>query len=44
LSEVYVKNIVTIIPHHLPTEVDSFFVNTKIWLGVEISGFAKAGW
>ena len=40
-SDIYVKNIVTIVPLSFPNEADSLFKNAPFWLGVELTGFAK---
>lgn len=44
LSDVYVNNIVTIVPHSFPSGTDAMFKDSKFWLGVELTGFAKADW
>jgi len=44
LHDVYVKNVVTIVPHRFPSGVDAMFKESNFWLGVELTGFAKADW
>lgn len=44
LSDIYVNNIITVVPYHFPSGVDVMFKESKFWLGVELTGFAKANW
>lgn len=44
LTEVYINNIVTVIPGRFPSGADAMFKESKFWLGVELTGFAKADW
>jgi len=44
IKEVYVTNIVTIVPREFPSGVDLFYKESGIWLGVELSGFGKIDW
>lgn len=44
LTEVYVNNIVSVVPKTFPSGVDTMFKEFNIWLGVEVTGFAKADW
>lgn len=44
LLDVYVNHIVTVVPFYFPSGVDVMFKESKFWLGVELTGFAKADW
>jgi hypothetical protein len=44
LTEIYVNNIVTVVPGSFPSGVDAMFKESNFWLGVELTGFAKADW
>jgi hypothetical protein len=44
LTDIYISNIVTVIPSHFPSGVDPMFKESQFWLGVELTGFAKADW
>ena len=44
LSEIYVSNVVTISQNLSATNADAMFKESKFWLGVELSGFAKVDW
>lgn len=44
LSDIYVNNIVTIAPCNFPGGADAMFKDSGFWLGVELTGFAKADW
>jgi hypothetical protein len=44
LTEVYVNNIISVIPYSFASDVDSMFKDSQFWLGIELTGFAKANW
>jgi hypothetical protein len=44
LTEIYVNNIITVVPSKFPSRADSMFKESKFWLGIELTGFAKADW
>jgi hypothetical protein len=44
LSEVFVTDIVTIRPNRFPAGVERMYKESGFWLGVELTGFAKANW
>lgn len=44
LTDIYINNIVTVIPGAFPSGIDPLFKESKFWLGVELTGFAKADW
>jgi hypothetical protein len=44
LTDIYVSNILTVIPRHFPSGADPMFKESQFWLGVELTGFAKADW
>lgn len=44
LTDIYISNIVTIIPGRFPSGADAMFKESQFWLGIELTGFAKADW
>ena len=44
LTDIYINNIVTIVPGRFPSGADAMFKESNFWLGVELTGFAKADW
>jgi len=44
LTDIYVDNIITIVPGRFPSGADAMFKESKFWLGIELTGFAKADW
>lgn len=44
LSSVYVSNIVTVTPVRFPDGVDTYFRESRFWLGLELTGFPKIDW
>lgn len=43
LANAYVSNIVTVV-HNFPSGANQIFKKSRVWLGIEITGFAKADW
>jgi len=44
LTEVYVKNIFSVVASPFSSSVDPMFKESRFWLGVELTGFAKVDW
>jgi len=44
LSNVYIKNLVTILPRGFSSGINELFKTSKFWLGVELTGFADIDW
>jgi len=44
LSNVYIKNLISVIPRGFPSGVNELFKTSKFWLGVELTGFADINW
>ncbi|MDR0652448.1 MAG: AAA family ATPase [Synergistaceae bacterium] len=44
LTDIYIGNIITVVPQTFPSEADAMFKESNFWLGVELTGFAKAEW
>ena len=44
LTDIYINNIVTVVPGRFPSGADAMFKESYFWLGIELTGFAKADW
>jgi hypothetical protein len=44
LMEIYVSNIITVVPRQFPSGADAMFKESGFWLGIELTGFAKVDW
>ena len=44
LTGIYVKNIVAVVPYSFPDNTNVMYKESNFWLGIELTGFAKADW
>ena len=44
ITDIFVADIVTLMPYHHPSGIGRIFKESGFWLGVELTGFGKADW